>query len=101
MRTLNRVLTVLVITVGLALAWAAVAKSGWGLTRSVLGIGGEYSSPLQPLSLVVVTLLVVVTGTLLIEQAWQWLRPKQERIPPRADRSSNEQSRPPAGSNAG
>jgi len=66
MKTLNRVLTVLIVTLGGVLVWAAVAQTDWAASRSLLGVGDLYENPLSPLVKVVGVFLVAITATKLI-----------------------------------
>ena len=82
MRTLNRTLTVLIGAVVLALTWAWIARTDWGLTRTLLGLGDGFDNAVEPIVRIVGTLLVAIVGTRLIELTWRRLFPK----PPRSSR---------------
>ncbi|MEA2001660.1 MAG: hypothetical protein U9N84_07225 [Actinomycetota bacterium] len=66
MKTLNRVLTVLLVTLGGVLVWAAIAQTNWAATRSLVGVGELYENPLSPLIKVAGVFLVAIAATKLI-----------------------------------
>ena len=82
MRTLNRTLTVLIGVVALALMWAWIARTDWGLARTLLSLGDGFDNALEPMIRIVGTLLVAIAGTRLVELTWRRLFPK----PPRSSR---------------
>ena len=66
MKTLNRVLTVLIVALGGVLVWAAIAQTDWAASRSLLGVGELYENPLSPLIKVAGVFLVAITATKLV-----------------------------------
>ena len=96
MKTLNRILTVLIFTIALALTWAWIGRTGWASDRTVLEISEGFDSSLEPVIKIAGTLLVAIAAIRLIERAWSRLRPKPRRVPgPVASRRGRESLRPP------
>ena len=67
MKTLHRTLLTLIAAIAVALAWSAASRTSWADSLSLLGIGQNYESALQPLVKVAAAILVMVTATQLIQ----------------------------------
>ncbi len=80
MRTLNRVLLTLVLAVGVGLTWSFVARTDWASSVSVLGLGEDYGSALEPIIKAAAAITVMVTGTRLVQRAWSWANRLRSRI---------------------
>lgn len=72
MKTLNRTLLTLVLAVGVALTWSFVAQTDWASSVSLLGVGEDYESALEPMIKVAAAITVMVAGTQLVQRAWSW-----------------------------
>lgn len=79
MRTLNRTLLILVLAVGVALSWSFVARTDWASSVSLLGVGEDYDSALEPMIKVAAAITVMVTGTQFVQRAWSWANKLRSR----------------------
>lgn len=78
MKTVNRVLVIVVLEIAVVLAWAWVARTDWASTRDILGVGDGFEHPLEPIIKISALLLVTVAGTKLIERGFRYLREPDE-----------------------
>ena len=72
MKTLDRILLILVLAVGVALSWSLVARTDWASSVSLLGVGENYDSALEPMIKVAAAITVMVAGTQFVQKAWSW-----------------------------
>jgi len=78
MKTVNRVLVIVVLEIAVVLAWAWVARTDWASTRDILGVGDGFEHPLEPIIKISALLLVTVAGTKPIERGFRYLREPDE-----------------------
>lgn len=79
MKTLNRTLLTLVLAVGVALSWSSVARTDWASSVSLLGVGEDYESALDPMIKVAAAMTVMVAGTRLMQAAWSGINKLRSR----------------------
>ena len=78
MKTVNRVLVILIVGIAVVLGWAWLARTDWASTRHVLGVGEGFEHPLEPIVKIAALLLITVAGTKLIERWFRYLREPDE-----------------------
>jgi hypothetical protein len=78
MKTVNRVLVIVILGIAVVLGWAWVARTDWASTRDILGVGEGFEHPLEPIIKISALLLIAVTGTKLIERGFRSLREPDE-----------------------
>ena len=73
MKTLNRILLILVLATGIALVWSWLSRTDWADSVSVLGVGENYDNVLQPMIKVGAAIVVMVTATQLVQRTYQFV----------------------------
>jgi hypothetical protein len=71
-KTTQRTLTILILALGILLAWALISKTTWAGTVDPLTAGNAYTHPVEPLRDVVGALLVAIPAVILIRSGWSW-----------------------------
>lgn len=79
MKTLNRILLILVLAVGVALAWSMISRTDWASSVSLLGVGEDYDNALQPMVKVGAAIVVMVAATQLVQKAAGWITKARSR----------------------
>jgi hypothetical protein len=72
MRTVKRILVVLILGLVVFAVWAAISKTPWAGTVDPLTAGSNFTHPIEPLRELAGALLVAVPSVLLIRSAWAW-----------------------------
>ena len=81
MKTLNRTIAILNFGILVVLAWTLIAHTEWAATRSILGVGTGWESPLEPFIQIGAGLLLTVSGTLLVKDAAARIKRLTDRQP--------------------
>lgn len=73
MTTLQRTIVILNLALVVMLVWSFIGSTGWGASRSAIGAGPDWLTPVQPFIEIVASLLLTITGSLLLKDLWAWL----------------------------
>ncbi|MEA2023081.1 MAG: hypothetical protein U9N79_02190 [Actinomycetota bacterium] len=72
MTTTRRVVTILVLALGVLTVWALVARTPWAGTVDPLTAGKAFTHPVEPFREIAGALLVAIPSVLLIRSGWSW-----------------------------
>ena len=72
MTTTRRILTILILALGVVLVWTLIAQTPWAGTVDSLSAGKAYTHPIEPFREITGALLVAIPAVLLIRSGWSW-----------------------------
>ncbi len=83
MKALDRTLLTLVLATAIALGWSWVSRTDWAASVSILGVGQNFENALQPIIKVAAAIVVMVTATQLVQNAYRFISERSLNDPAR------------------